>query len=76
MVELRKLVEKELSSEEGSKELIQLWNNIHSWYEEGGPDNIASNLKDQLKDAEKEVSQNIKTLPEVQMRKKSKKRRK
>lgn len=76
MVDLRSLVEKELSSEEDPKELITLWNNIHSWYEEGGPDNIASNLKEHLKDAEKEVSQNIKSMPEVKSRKKTKKRRK
>lgn len=73
---MRKLVEKELSTEEGAKDLVPLWHDIHSWYEEGGPDNIANNLKGHLKDAEREVSQTVKTLPEVKSPKKSKRRRK
>ncbi|MGI0014455.1 MAG: hypothetical protein ACREBU_13590 [Nitrososphaera sp.] len=74
MVDLRELVEKELSSAEGAKNLILLWRDIHSWYEEGGPDNIADNLKGHLKDAERKVSQTVKTLPEVKSRKKTKRR--
>lgn len=56
--------------------MVPLWHDIYSWYDEGGPDNIADNLKAHLKDAEKEVSQNIKTIPAVKSHKKSRKRRK
>ena len=78
MVDLLKLMEKELSSEPDSKELVSLAKDIFSWYDEGGPQSIENNLLKHLKEVNSAVSKNIKGItPEVQTRKKkAKKRRK
>lgn len=74
-MELTKLVEEELAKEEDSKILIPLWRQIHSWYDEGGPSAVEANLKHSIKEAEKTVSENIKALPEVKTRRKTKRKR-
>ena len=78
MVDLLKLIEKELSSESNSSELISLTRDIFQWYDEGGPSTIKDNLQKHLKVANLEVSKNIKEItPEVKKpKKKTKKRRK
>jgi len=54
---------------------VDLWHKIHQWYEEGGSENIASNLRLQLREAESRVSENIKALPEIKPIKKSKRKK-
>lgn len=78
MVDLQKLVEKELVSEANSTDLISLCSNIFEWYEEGGPENVENNLIKHLREVDSAVSKNIKGIsPEVKIRKKkTKKRRK
>lgn len=78
MVDLQKLVEKEISSGSDSKELISLCRNIFEWYDKGGPENVENNLIKHLKEVDSAVSKNIKGIsPDVKTRKKrTKKRRK
>ena len=78
MVDLQKLVEKEISSDSDSKELIPICRNIFGWYDEGGPENVKNNLIKHLKEVDSAVSKNIKGIsPDVKTRKKkTKKRRK
>lgn len=78
MVDLSKLMEKELSSDPDSEELIALSKEIFQWYKEGGPQCIEDNLLQNLKDADSAVSKNIKGIsPEIKVpKKKAKKRRK
>lgn len=78
MVDLMKLIEKELASDPDSKELISLSKDIFRWYDEGGPQNIEDNLMKHLKEVESAVSKNIRGIsPEVKTpKKKTKKRRK
>lgn len=78
MVDLLKLIEKELSTEPNSEELILLSRDIFQWYDEGGPSTIKDNLLQHLKEANSAVSKNIKGItPEVKKpKKKAKKRRK
>lgn len=75
MVDLLKLMEKELSSKPDSKELVSLTKDIFSWYEEGGPQSIEDNLLKHLKEVNAVVSKNIKGItPDVQTRKKKTKK--
>lgn len=78
MVDLQELIEKELSQEPNSEELISLNRNIFQWYDEGGPSTIKDNLLQHLKEANSAVSKNIKGItPEVKKpKKKVKKKRK
>lgn len=76
MVDLLKLMEKELSSESDSKELITLTQDIFHWYDEGGPSTIKYNLLKHLKEANLAVSKNIKGItPEIKKPKKKAKKR-
>lgn len=78
MVDLLKLMEKELSSESDSEELIALTRNIFQWYDEGGPSIIKDNLLEHLNKANTAVSKNIRGItPDIKKpKKKTKKRRK
>lgn len=78
MVDLLKLMEKELSSESDSEELITLTRNIFQWYDEGGPSTIKDNLLEHLNKANTAVSKNIRGItPDIKKpKKKAKKRRK
>lgn len=78
MVDLQELIEKELSQEPNSEELISLSRNIFQWYDEGGPSTIKDNLLQHLKEANSAVSKNIRGItPEVKKpKKKAKKKRK
>lgn len=78
MVDLLKLIEKELSSEPDSKELISLTQDIFQWYDEGGPQSIDDNLTKHLNQVDSAVSKNIKGIsPDIKTKKKkTKKRRK
>lgn len=69
-------MERELSSESDSKELIALTQDIFHWYEDGGPSAIKENLLKHLKVANLAVSKNIKGItPEVKKPKKKAKKR-
>ncbi len=77
MVDLLKLMERELSSQSDSEELITITQNIFHWYDEGGPSIIKDNLLKYLKEANSTVSKNIKGItPEVKKSKKKIKKRK
>ena len=78
MVDLLKLMEKELSSESDSKELITLTQDIFRWYDEGGPQSIEDNLIKHLKQVDSAVLKDIRGItPDVKTpKKKTKKRRK
>ena len=80
MVNLQKLVEKELLSDSDSNELIQLWHRIFQWHDEGGSDNVKTNLLSHLKKIDSEALKSIKEISPVKKtrkktRKKSKKAR-
>lgn len=71
MADLLKLVEKELESGPNSADLISLCRKIFEWYDEGGPENVGSNLVRHLKEVDSAVSKNIKGIsPDVKTRKK------
>ncbi|MCH7559895.1 MAG: hypothetical protein IIC67_00760 [Thaumarchaeota archaeon] len=80
MVNLQKLVEKELLSDSDSNKLIPLWRSIFQWHDEGGSDNVKTNLLSHLKEIDSEVLKSIKEISPVKKtrkktRKKSKKAR-
>ena len=76
MVDLLKLIEKELSSEPNSKELISLSKDIFQWYDNGGPLIIKDNLLEHLNVAKSAVSKNMKEItPEIKKPKKKAKKR-
>lgn len=78
MVDLLKLIEKELSSEPNSEELISLSKDIFQWYDNGGPLIIKDNLLEHLNVVKSAVSKNMKEItPEIKkLKKKAKKRHK
>lgn len=77
MVDLQKLVEKELVSDSDSNELIPLWRNIFQWHEEGGPENVKTNLLNHLREIDSAVVKSIKEISPVQKtRKKTRKKSK
>lgn len=76
MVDLLKLMEKELSLESDSEELIALTQNIFQWYDEGGPSTIKDNLLEHLNKANTAVSKNIRGItPDIKKPKKKTKKR-
>lgn len=77
MVNLQKLVEKELLSDSDSNELIPLWRSIFQWHDEGGPGNVKTNLLSHLKEIDSEVLKSIKEIsPVKKTRKKTRKKSK
>lgn len=76
MVDLLKLIEKELSSEPNSEELISLSKDIFQWYDNGGPLIIKDNLLEHLNVVKSAVSKNMKEItPEIKKPKKKAKKR-
>lgn len=75
-MDLQELIEKELSQEPNSEELISLIRNIFQWYDEGGPSTIKDNLLKHLKEADLAVKNMKGITPEVKKSKKKVKKRK
>jgi len=64
MSEVRKLVEDELRREKKGDTCIKLWNDIFSWYEEGGPSSIKEHVSKHVAEIAKSVRRGARDLKE------------
>lgn len=75
MPDLKELVKEKLKNSKSDKDTISLCENIFSWYEEGGPELIRSNINKKVKQLKSQFTKEAKEIKEItpKLRKKRKK---
>lgn len=74
MPQLKDLVKEKLKNSEADSDTITLCDNIFSWYDEGGPDLVRSNVNKKVKELKSQFTKEAKGIKEItpKLRKKRK----
>ena len=77
MPQLNELVKDKLKNSEVDSDTLALCDNIFSWYEEGGPDLVRSNINKKMKELKSQFTKEAKEIKEItpKLRKKRKRRK-
>lgn len=74
MPQLNELVKDKLKNSEADSDTLALCDNIFSWYEEGGPDLVRSNINKKMKELKSQFTKEAKEIKDItpKLRKKRK----